>query len=435
MAHARLTQVQLDRFKSYRDAVIALDRLTIVTGRNSSGKSNILDAIEVLARLSGGESLAQALDGAGRERSPVRGGSRGCAPFGEDSFALGCLIDMGEDRALDYKIEVEVEPILRIRRESLIERGTRERQWFEVRHEQPGGLQVAYANGKRGKNPMVTVRDDRSVLGQLKTALIAKTKTTQDLIGRAATVSAVLANTFHLDPVPQLMRDYVSPRESRLRRNGENLAAAVMALQSADPARFGRLQDIVRTVADCDVHALDFSRTDDGLIMLALDEGRSRKTTARLMSDGLLRFIAVATALMTASTSLEVGEPDAIGLQGQGPVPGVVLAIEEIENGLHPSHAARLLEIVKEAANQVGVSVLLTTHSPALLDCLTGDLLGSVVVCHAGRISRMQELPGYAAAMAGGTLGRVVSKGELVSDEETPEADYSEFMRLIGVDA
>ena len=163
--------------------------------------------------------------------------------------------------------------------------------------------------------------------------------------------------------------------------------------------------------ADCDVRALDFSHTDDGQIMLALDEGRVPKTSARLMSDGLLRFLAVATALMTASTSLEVGEPDAVGSSRDGHVPGVLLAIEEIENGLHPSHAARLLELVEESAKQPGVSVLLTTHSPALLDVLSGDLLSSVVVCHAGRISRLQDLPGYATAMAGGTLGRVVSKG------------------------
>ena len=138
---------------------------------------------------------------------------------------------------------------------------------------------------------------------------------------------------------------------------------------------------------------------------------------------------------MTASTSLEVGEPDAVGSSRDGHVPGVLLAIEEIENGLHPSHAARLLELVEESAKQPGVSVLLTTHSPALLDVLSGDLLSSVVVCHAGRISRLQDLPGYATAMAGGTLGRVVSKGELVSDEQGSHPDYSEFMRLIGVDA
>lgn len=435
MVHARLTQVRLDRFKSYRDAEVALGRLTIVTGRNSSGKSNILDAIEVLARLSGGESLAQALDGAGRERAPVRGGSRGCAPFGEVSFGLGCQIDLGGDSVLDYHIEVEVEPVLRVRGERLEERGATSRVWFEGRHERSGSLQVAYANGKRGQNPQVTVRDDRSVLGQLKTVIIAETEITRELFDRTATVSAVLGNIFHLDPVPPLMRDYVSPRESRLRRNGENIASAVAGLRGRDPALFSRLEDLVRTVADCDVRALDFSHTDDGQIMLALDEGRVPKTSARLMSDGLLRFLAVATALMTASTSLEVGEPDAVGSSRDGHVPGVLLAIEEIENGLHPSHAARLLELVEESAKQPGVSVLLTTHSPALLDVLSGDLLSSVVVCHAGRISRLQDLPGYATAMAGGTLGRVVSKGELVSDEQGSHPDYSEFMRLIGVDA
>lgn len=55
------------------------------------------------------------------------------------------------------------------------------------------------------------------------------------------------------------------------------------------------------------VESLDFSRTDEGRVMLALDEGRGRRTTARLMSDGILRFSAVTTALMTASTSLDIG--------------------------------------------------------------------------------------------------------------------------------
>ena len=55
------------------------------------------------------------------------------------------------------------------------------------------------------------------------------------------------------------------------------------------------------------VESLDFSWTDEGRVMLALDEGRGRRTTARLMSDGILRFSAVTTALMTASTSLDIG--------------------------------------------------------------------------------------------------------------------------------
>ena len=97
MVIARLTEVRLLRFKSFRGATVPLGGLTILTGRNSSGKSNVLDAIGVLSRISGGESLGDALDGGRREGGPVRGGSRGCAPYGETSFKIGCRIEIGDD--------------------------------------------------------------------------------------------------------------------------------------------------------------------------------------------------------------------------------------------------------------------------------------------------------------------------------------------------
>ena len=94
MVIARLTEVRLLRFRSFRGATVPLGGLTILTGRNSSGKSNVLDAIGVLSRISGGEPLGDALDGGRREGGPVRGGSRGCAPYGETSFKSPPLIDM-----------------------------------------------------------------------------------------------------------------------------------------------------------------------------------------------------------------------------------------------------------------------------------------------------------------------------------------------------
>ena len=107
MVIARLTEVRLLRFKSFRGATVPLGGLTILTGRNSSGKSNVLDAIGVLSRISGGEPLGDALDGGRREGGPVRGGSRGCAPYGETSFKIGCRIEIGGDgTVLDYDVEV-----------------------------------------------------------------------------------------------------------------------------------------------------------------------------------------------------------------------------------------------------------------------------------------------------------------------------------------
>lgn len=101
---------------------------------------------------------------------------------------------------------------------------------------------------------------------------------------------------------------------------------------------------LAREVAGCPVQSLDFVTADDGRdVLLALKESETARTDARSMSDGLLRFLAIAAALLFAPQSAQ-GE-----LGGNGQSPAVrVLAIEEIENGLHPSHAARLFELIVE---------------------------------------------------------------------------------------
>jgi hypothetical protein len=67
-----------------------LSELTVLTGRNSAGKSNALDAIDVLSRLAGGEDLADALDGRRREAGPVRGGSTGMNLVEHAGSRVGC---------------------------------------------------------------------------------------------------------------------------------------------------------------------------------------------------------------------------------------------------------------------------------------------------------------------------------------------------------
>ena len=61
---------------------------------------------------------------------------------------------------------------------------------------------------------------------------------------------------------------------------------------------------------------------------------------------------------------------------------------------------SRLFELVEEAAGQAGVSVIITTHSPALLDAIGGAHARDVLVCHDGQVTRMPDLPGYDRTMA-----------------------------------
>src|SRR6266508_1103757 len=100
-----IEEIRLTSFKSFKDAVLPLDALTLLVGRNGSGKSNALDGLSALARLSQGEDVRDVLDG-GRAGPAVRGGATGCAPFGESVFTLGCTVRTGDERIhLDVTVQ------------------------------------------------------------------------------------------------------------------------------------------------------------------------------------------------------------------------------------------------------------------------------------------------------------------------------------------
>jgi predicted ATPase len=447
MGVAELRAIRLDRFKSFAGAVMPVAKLTVLTGRNNSGKSNALDAIEVLSRLAGGEDIADALDGRRREGGPVRGGSIGCAPHGHNSFRLGCRVHHQGNNYL-LSVAIQTNPELRLTEERLwgpapaLESGIVENRWLlysRPPEDESAGIEAEIHNGKRGVNPVVRFRDNRLLISQLPARLVPQTAADRAVVEGAEAVAAALRGVFHLDPFPQLMRRYVPARDAVLRRTGENLSAAIARLASDDSPTFERLVRLVRDVADKPVAGIRLTTSTLGDVMLALQEGDDphQITPAREMSDGLLRFLSVATALLMADRGLDI---DA-GLTSPGDdiASGVLLVIEELENGLHPSQASRVLSLVRQTSERPGVKVAVTTHSPAVLNALPGSRSRNVLVCYrdsetgTSQISRLTDLPGYAGAMAAGRLGEVIAGGDLVRPL-AEQTDFAEFNRLLGVE-
>lgn len=449
---AELTRVRLTRFKSFANAELPLGDLTVLTGRNSSGKSNALDAIEVLARLSEGEDLVDALDGRRREGGPVRGGSAGCAPHGETEFSIGCTVRLGKE-TFDYDLTIQVSPDLRVLAERLsgpcpmIQSGwARYGPLLDAKSSGDGAhaLWGRVHNGRRGPSPLLPFWDNRILLSQLPSHVSAKDAEGRDdpagrqvLVGAQAVIAA-LRGTFHFDPVPHLMRSYVPARDAGLRRTGENISASISLLADREPDKFRRLNELVRLVADHPVRSLAVAQSDLRDVMLTIQEGNGpgEVTPARELSDGLLRFLAIAVALLTADRGLDIDPGSSLDAHVQA---RVLLVIEELENGLHPSMAARLLTLIRETSAETGAQVLLTTHSPALLNALSGDGANSVVVCYRNEetrrsdLARLTELPGYAQAMARGRIGDLVSEGRLVRPEES-SADPGAVLHLLGIE-
>ncbi len=428
--------------------------MTLLIGRNSSGKSNALDGLEVLARLAEGEDLIDALDGRRREIGAVRGGSEGCAPHGLNDFTLGCIVEL-DDEPYEYRVRIEVRPDIRIIAESLhgygVAAASGARSYgpiFETRRAgAPGlGIEAEIHNGKRGTNPPSRFRDSRLILTQIPLVVSGSNRAERSVISAVTTVQSALRGIFHFDPIPHLMRDFAKGRDVELRRTGENLSPALRNLQTSDPGAFKRIEELVRLIADDGVREISFFNSELGDVMLALQEARGadrksvERTPAREMSDGLLRFIGIATALLSPQNGLDIDAAVSTTASTDRPQPssGVLIVLEELENGLHPSQAHRVLQLVRESSMIAGTSVLITTHSPALLDAAEGSLNSNIIVCHRdqqtghSRLTRITDLPGYAIALAEGSLGAAVTTGKL-SDLEPEPSDYAEFQRLLGL--
>lgn len=441
MANDRIAELRLDSFKSYEDVRIAFEPLTILIGRNGSGKSNALDALEIVSRLARGDEVRDALEGNRRDAEPVRGGAEGCAPPGADSFTLGVTVATALSEKVTLDVTVQVRPQVQIVRERLCAYTAKGRWRTLLETEPPAGygadLRATVWNDSRGRNPMMQVRSSHLITAQLPLRLAGKTKAEQHLLAVSESVLAVLAGVFHLDPVPHLMRQYVPEQDLVLRRTAENLSASIARLKQ-DREKFSRLLAAVRELPEYDVRALEIGKGGYGDVMLALKERRGRGSTtvpARQMSDGMLRMLAIVTALLSGGPGLAVDQ-SATGRSAAT----LMLVIEELENGLHPSQAAKLLELVTEASREGGYQVVLTTHSPALLNALPGDRHPGVVVVErdgtSGRTSatRLVDMPGYVSLMAQSRLGDAVAAGRIPeARRERQQMTAADLDSLLGI--
>lgn len=301
MSTSVIEELRLTAFKSFHEAQLPLGALTLLIGRNGAGKSNALDGLEVLTRLASGDDMRDALEGGRRDTGPVRGGAEGCAPKRTAKFALGCSVRTGDD-LVTLDVEVQVEPTVQVVMERLCDKTSRGwRTLLEAGEADPdrADIDAAWRNGKGGPNPTVPFRASRLLTSQVAIR-IPTTSEAGRIVNRAADqMLAALSGVFHLDPVPHLMRQYVQERDVVLRRTAENLSAAVRQLAAADKEAFEELQGLLATLPEHELKRLTVERSPLGDVMLAVKERQHRRVVtipARLMSDGMLRFLAIATA-------------------------------------------------------------------------------------------------------------------------------------------
>ncbi len=424
-----LKAITFNDFKSYRHAILPLAPLAVMIGANASGKSNAIEGMRLLSWLARGQSLSDIQYAVQSGESIVRGAVNDLSYECGDSFGMEVETDEVEWNRLALSL-TRRERGLHITAESMTHDGAVVPLYIirQPSVKQGSDVSVAYNNfSTGGKKPLVTCSDQSAIFTQLTSPATFDSvhQSSREIIPAVTKqLKQWLSAMLFLDPVPAQMRDYAFPSDSVLQGNGKNVSAVLYNLwwnadlqldlfASDDQLHVSEQKEqdfnrqsilgFIQSLPEQNIADIDFVKEPKGRVMVKLTEtfgGRSKEYDASLLSDGTLRVLAIAAAMLSA--------PE-----------GSLVIIEEIDNGVHPSRAHHLLKQIQQIAQTRSLRVLLSTHNPAMLDALPDSAVPDVVFCYrdpedgSSRLVRLADVPDYPELIAQGTLGHLMTSGTL----------------------
>jgi predicted ATPase len=420
---AMITELRLENWKSYSKASLHIDALSVLVGTNASGKSNALDALLLLNRVASGQMLTSALKGDGT-LTPVRGGVEWAARQPGSVFALGVVCRADELTDYEYRLEgVISESRCDLHSEQLTRIKYRPGKNGQ-RKSQAGNIKLLRTDPCAVNSPTIIARlynEKQGTPRQLSRAhavlfQLVGQKLRQEIQDGVSEVISALRDIFILDPIPSHMRKF-SPLSDRLESDAWNVAGVLAALPKDKQQEIESvLTKYASQLPERDIQRV-YAETvgkfnSDAMLYCEerwLDQGPPPTVDARGMSDGTLRFLAILTALLTRPKSS-------------------LLVIEEVDNGLHPSRAQLLLDMLKAVGTQRGVDVLVTTHNPALLDAMGTAMVPFITVANRDPstgysvLTLLEDIAQLPKLLAQGPIGRLSSQGLIEKSLATEQA-------------
>ena len=337
----KLLSLKAFRYRSLRAESIQLTHLNLFIGMNASGKSTILDALRFLHEGLQERDFKQAVYS--------RGGIVHLAWKGEEAHQIE-LVARFENDSKTYEWSIRL---------------TKEGYDFSVQEDVSEFRTAAppshLLSADKGRGWWWSgAKGDRVSLAQPPTTC-ALAAAAVDESFPARGVAEFVSRWGFFDPSPFLLRrGWTGLDSSKFDPYGRNLAERLFALQEASPAAFKQIVSATQSVLGLPTQIdLRESRESEDRVYFVQQEPGLRFPVHQVgASSGTLRMLALMTALFGEAGSNLIG-------------------IEEPENHIHPTALKAFAEYLLKARDRV--QILVTTHSPLLLDFLNEPEAISVV--------------------------------------------------------
>lgn len=390
-----IKRIRIQRYKSLLDVDVTLQPLSVLFGPNAAGKSNFIDALQLLSRIAGSRSLEKAFE------PPYRGKPMESFSFGEcgleglmkrDSLSFVLEADVELSPAVITAVNKEIQDTRKgqttegngggpkARKSSSYIHHTRLRYRIEIGiRPRSGVLQVVDEylapldkDWKPKTSPKAFLEKVHHNIhlrmeGQshptyfetrLDHAIVSRPHYPPHYPHLTALSRELQSWYFYYFEPRERMRAATSVKEVRhIGLMGEELAAFLNTLKNRDPRQFADVEKAMHSL----VPSVTGIRTDVnkfGEVELSLDEGVI-SMPARVVSEGTLRVLGLLSL---------------IGVQE----PPAVIGFEEPENGVHPRRIRDIAKLLANRSLSGDTQIIVTTHSPLLPDHVKSE---SLFVC------------------------------------------------------
>ena len=380
-----LKRIHIKGYKSLHDVEVELTPLTVLFGPNATGKSNFLEALQLLAKLATSRTLGQAFD------PPHRG-----KPLESFSFGEQGLRELREQDRVSFSIEADLclsdDTVTKVNQQlcdmqqhsangsqanaagktsaKVRERNLRYRIEVEM---QPGQGLLSVADeylaalttkGEPAKNrkPFIEHQQDKLCVrmeGQarptrydlhLDHSILSKSHYPPHYPHLAAARHELESWLFYYLEPRECMRAPSPAREvQHIGSRGEDLPAYLNTMKAKKPKQFMILEQAIHMFIP-EVTEMDVAVDEFGDAVLQLIESDVAMST-RVLSEGTLRMLGL------------------IALAGVTEPPALI-GLEEPENSVHPRRIQLIAKLLKTQTNFRPSQYVVVTHSSVLLDLL-----------------------------------------------------------------